>query len=221
MFFITSIREYQRLLRQKSSLANSIAFFALIIVCYPLSVGVDHMLLQKLVPVALWVSALLCLLLNTHQLFEEDYENGIIDQLVVGQASLFWYALAKAIVFWSLTGLVSAILSPLLGSTLHLPAGAMPVTVYVLAMGSLGAVMISLLAASLTIALRNNSILLSMISLPLFAPTLIFGAGSIRNAINGVSVSVPLSFLGAATLIAVAVCPIASAFILRMSRDLS
>ena len=221
MFFAALKRDYQRVLRQKSAVVNSVAFFALIVICYPLAVGVDKALLKSLVPVALWVSALLCLLLNTHQLFEEDYENGIIDQLIVGQASLFWYVLAKGVVFWSLTGLVLAILSPVLGGMLNLPLHAAPVTIAVLAIGSFGAVMINLLAASLTIALRNNSILLSLISLPLFSPVLIFGAGAIRNAIDGISVSVPFTFLGAITLMAVAICPIASAFILRMSRDLA
>lgn len=221
MFLATLSREYQRVLRNRSSIANMLAFFALIVICYPLALGVEKELLVTLSPVALWVSALLSLLLNTHQLFEEDFENGIIDQIIVGQGSLFWYVLAKAVCFWTLSGLILAILGPLLGGMLYLPLSVAPVTISVLAVGSFGAVMINVLAASLTIALRNNSILLSLIALPLFAPTLIFGAGAISNAIEGISVSVPLTFLSALTLISVAICPLGAAFILRLSRDLS
>ena len=214
------LREFARLLGKRGKLVEPLIFFALIVVCFPLAAGVDRELLARLAPAVLWVSALLCLLLTAYQLFEEDFEAGIIDHIILSGQSLFWYVIAKALVSWTLSGLLLALLSPAFAATLLLPNPASGWALLAIAVGSVGATMINILSASLTVALRNSSILLSLISLPLFAPLLIFGGSVITAAAEGADPVLPFMLLSGVTLLATAICPLAAAFILRYSREL-
>jgi heme exporter protein B len=59
--------------------------------------------------------------------------------------------------------------------------------------------------------------LLSLLVLPLFVPTLIFGTEVVRRGAEGLSVSTPIALLAGITLGAIALLPFATAAVLRVN----
>ena len=73
------------------------------------------------------------------------------------------------------------------------------------------------MGAALTVGLRRGGLLLSILVLPLYIPSLIFGAMAVRGAALGYETLPALALLGAVTLGCVALAPFAAAAALRVS----
>ena len=77
--------------------------------------------------------------------------------------------------------------------------------------------MIGAFGAALTVGLKRGGLLLSLLVLPLYVPTLIFGAEVIRRGANGLDATTPLLLLAGITLGSAALLPIASAAAIRVN----
>jgi heme exporter protein B len=73
---------------------------------------------------------------------------------------------------------------------------------------------LGLLVASLTAGLRSSGALAGLLALPLAVPLLIFGAGTLGDGSGSA-----LKFLGAASLLLVAITPFAGAAAIRAGRE--
>jgi heme exporter protein B len=71
--------------------------------------------------------------------------------------------------------------------------------------------------AALTVGLRRGGLLLSLLVLPFYVPTLIFGAELIRRGAQGMATEVPLLMLAGITAATVALIPFASAAAIRVN----
>ena len=71
--------------------------------------------------------------------------------------------------------------------------------------------------AGLTAGLRRGGLLLSLLVLPLYVPTLIFGAEAARRGTEGLDYSTPLIMLAGITCGTIALLPLASAAVLRVN----
>ncbi|MEM9127730.1 MAG: heme exporter protein CcmB, partial [Pseudomonadota bacterium] len=71
--------------------------------------------------------------------------------------------------------------------------------------------------AALTVGLKRGGLLLSLLVLPLYVPTLIFGAEVARRGAAGIEVQTPLLLLAGMTLATIALLPFASAAVLRIN----
>jgi heme exporter protein B len=71
--------------------------------------------------------------------------------------------------------------------------------------------------AALTVGLRRGGLLLSLLVLPLYVPTLIFGAEVVRRGAEGMALGTPLALLAAISLGAAALLPFAAAAALRVN----
>ena len=91
------------------------------------------------------------------------------------------------------------------------------VLVVSLALGTPALSVIGTFGAALTVGIKRGGLLLSLLVLPLYVPTLIFGAEVARRGAEGLEVDTPLFLLGAITLFSVALLPFASAAVLRMN----
>jgi len=209
-------RELLLSFRKRSEWVNPIIFFVSIVVFVPLGISPDERLLSQLAPGMVWIIALLAVLLSLDSLFQGDYEDGSLEQILVSGQSLYWVVIVKCIVHWLMTGLPLAILSPLLGLMMSLPSeGYLPLIISVfLGSGSLS--FIGGIGAALTVALKRGGVLLSLIIIPLYVPVLIFGAGSVNAAVDGYSISGQLAVLGALFSGALVLAPLASAGALRI-----
>jgi len=210
-------RDLVLLLRRRSEVLNPLVFFAIVITLFPIGISPDPALLASIAPGLLWVAALLAALLSLDSLFRSDYDDGSLEQLLLTPQPLALLVLAKVAVHWLLTGLPLALMAPLLGVLLALPAGSYAVLAVSLALGSASLSLIGAIGAALTVGLSRGGVLLSLLVLPLFIPVLIFGAGAVQAAIFGDGALAHLAILGALLALALSLAPLAIAASLRIS----
>ena len=86
-----------------------------------------------------------------------------------------------------------------------------------LALGTPALSVIGTFGAALTVGLKRGGLLLSLLVLPLYVPTLIFGAEVARRGAMGLDFTVPLAMLAGITFGAIALLPFASAAVLRVN----
>jgi heme exporter protein B len=210
-------RDLVLMLRRRGEVLNPLVFFALVITLFPIGISPDPDLLALIAPGLLWVAALLAALLSLDSLFRSDFDDGSLEQLLLAPQPLAALSLAKVAVHWLLTGLPLALMAPVLGIMLALPAGSYLVLAISLALGSATLSLIGAIGAALTVGLARGGVLLSLLVLPLYIPVLIFGAGAVQAAIAGDSVSAHLAILGALLAAALMLAPWAIAASLRIS----
>jgi len=203
--------------RNRADLANPLIFFLSIVVFVPLGISPQGEVLAALAPGMIWIIALLSTLLSLDRLFQSDFEDGSLEQVIVSGQSLYWLVIAKVIVHWLMTGLPLTLLAPLLGIMMSLPSdGYLPLILsLVLGTGSLS--FIGAIGAALTVALRRGGLLLSLIIMPLYVPVLIFGSAAVRNAIDNIPFGGQISVLAGLLILSLVLAPLAAAGALRIS----
>ncbi len=189
-----------------------IGFFVLVAVLLPLGVGRDLVLLERLAPGLIWLGAALAALLSLDHLFQADLEDGALDQFFLSQTPIEALLLAKVAAHWATTGLPLVFAAPVLALLLNLEAGNWPALMASLAVGTPALSLIGGAAAALTAGLRRGGMLLSLLTLPLYVPTLIFGAAAAAGGIAAPE----LLLLGGVSLVALVVAPVAAALALRL-----
>lgn len=196
---------------------GGVAFFVLAVVLIPLGVGRESATLMRIAGGVLWIAALLAALLSLDRIFQADYEDGSLDQLVLSPLTLEQVTLAKCVAHWLTTGLPMTLVAPLLGAMLQLPASALPALVVGMALGTPALSLIGAVGAAITVGVRRGGLLLSILVLPLYIPTLVFGARAVERALLDLSPWPSLMLVAALTLFAAALAPFASAAALRIN----
>ena len=210
-------RELLIALRSPGNIVNPLMFFLIAVSLFPLGGGSDQQFLASIAPGVVWVTALLAVMLSMESLFRADFEDGSLEQLLLSPQPLYFQLLAKVFAHWLMSGLPLVLLAPLLGYMLALPpAGYMPLVAGLL----LGTPTLSLIGAigmALTVGLSRSGLLLAVLVLPLSIPVLVFGAGIVDNALNGLPVTGLLALMGALLTLATTLSPLAIAAALRIS----
>lgn len=214
-------RELTQALRSVQDAANPIVFLFLAITLFALGVGAEPEALAAYAPAIIWVLVLLANLLALDALFRRDFDDGTLEQLVLLGRPLFVPVLAKMAAAWCLTGLAMTVLAPFAGLLLYLPAEALPVTVLTLLAGSPALTLFGAVGAALTVSVRGGGVLLALLILPLYVPTLIFGAGAIGLATSGADVRAQILLLAAISMLSVTIAPFAVQAALKISLEQS
>ena len=174
-------------------------------------------MLARIAPGVLWVGALLACLLSLDRIFALDHEDGTLDLLATAPIPLETVTATKALVHWLTTGLPLTLAAPVLGILLNLPATGFFWLTLSLALGTPALSMIGAFGAALTVGLKRGGLLLSLLVLPLYIPTLIFGAECARRGAEGLATSTPVLMLLGITLGSVALLPFAAAAAIRVN----
>ncbi|WP_373356969.1 heme exporter protein CcmB [Pseudoroseicyclus sp. CXY001] len=211
------LRDLRLALRSGGGFGLGLAFFLIVIVLVPFGIGPERALLARIAPGMLWVAALLAALLTLDRLFALDHEDGALQLLATAPLPLESLILAKALAHWLTTGLPLTLAAPLLGPLLALPAGAAPWLLLSLALGTPALSLIGAFGAALTLSIRRGGLLLSLIVLPLYVPTLIFGAEMARRGAEGLAQGAAPAMLAALSLGCLALMPFAAAAALRVN----
>ncbi|MEM6680122.1 MAG: heme exporter protein CcmB [Pseudomonadota bacterium] len=197
--------------------AVGLAFFVLAVVLIPLGVGREPATLMRIAGGVVWIAGLLAALLSLDRLFQADHEDGTLEQLMLGPLALEQVVLAKALAHWLTTGLPMTLAAPLLALSLQLPVAALPALVAALLVGTPALSLVGAVGAGLTAGVRRGGLLLSVLVLPLYVPTLIFGARTVENALLNLPWLPPLALTAGLSLLALALCPFAAAAALRIN----
>ena len=195
----------------------ALIFFLIVVVLIPFALGPDQSALALVAPGVLWLGALLACLLSLDRIFGLDYEDGSLDLLATSPLPLESVYIAKAAAHWLTTGLPLALAAPLLGILLNLSFESGKVLCFSLLLGTPALSLIGAFGASLTLGVKRGGLLLSLLVLPLYVPTLIFGAQAVHSASLGQAFDVPLVLILAISLGAAAILPFASGVALRVN----
>lgn len=195
----------------------AVAFFLILCALVPFGVGPETSALRPIAPGILWVGALLSCLLSLDRIFALDHEDGSLDLLATAPIPLEGTVAIKAAAHWITTGLPLVAAAPLFGLLLHLPGQAVPGLVLSLLIGTPALSMLGAFGAAITVGLRRGGLLLSLLVLPLYIPTLIFGTELIRRWAEGGDPVPPLLFLAGITAAVMALVPFAAAAALRVN----
>jgi heme exporter protein B len=188
--------------RDSGSAGTVVGFYLIVVALMPLGLGPDPGLLTRIAPGILWIALLLAALLATARMFESDAEDGSLDVLALSPIPLEGVAVAKIVVHWLTIAVPLIVAAPLLGLLLNLDIGAFGVLVASMLLGTPAISAIGAIGAALTLKARKGGLLVALLVLPLYIPTLIFGISAVSGATSGMvgAATAPLLILSAISL---------------------
>lgn len=218
--FLTLLRRDIALaLRDGGAIGTVLGFDLIVVALMPLGLGPDLNLLTRIAPGVLWVALLLASLLSVGRLFEADHEDGSLDVMVAVPLPLELTVLAKIVAHWLTVALPLALLSPVLGLLLNLDSGLYGLLLATTLLGTPAVTAIGAIGAALTLRARRGGLLVALLILPLFVPTLIFGITALSGASSPTGPASSLLMLTALSLVTVVLAPIAAAAAIRVQME--
>lgn len=209
-------RDVRLALREGGALGTALGFFLVVVALLPLGLGPDLNLLSRIAAGVLWIALLLAALLSLPRMLEADHEDGGLELLATGPLPLEATLLVKSLAHWLTTALPLTLAAPLLGLLLNLDIALVPTLVLAMLIGTPAVSLLGALGAALTLRSRRGGLLLAVLMLPLYVPTLVFGIGAVEaTALATGGTRAALLLLGSVSLIAVVVGPIAAAAAVR------
>ena len=206
-------------LRQGGDIGLVLGFFVLAVLLFPFGVGPEPELLDRIGAGIIWVAALLASVLSLDRLFAADHADGGLDLIALSPSPLELVVLAKGAAHWVTTGLPLTLISPVLAIFVDLDPSAIPVLTLGLLIGTPALSLLGAIAAGLTLGARRPGILVSLLVLPLYLPVLIFATGAVEASLAADGARAHLLLLGALTLAALPLAPLAAAAALRQALD--
>ena len=210
-------RDLRLLWRRRGDALQPALFALLVIVLFALALGGEPQLLAKVAAGVLWVAALLSGLLALDTLFRGDAEDGSLEQWMLAPVPLAWLVLVRTLIPWATTALPLLLATPLLAELLQLPRAQLPVLLAALALGTPLLSLLGAIVAALTVGMRRSGILVALLALPLYVPVLVFGAGSVAQASQGLDPTGGLLLLGAGLVLALVLAPLTAAAAIRIA----
>jgi len=203
--------------RQRSEIIHPLIFFVMVVSLFPLAIGDDKVLLQKIAPTIIWVTALLATMLSLDTLFRSDFEDGSLEQMTLLETPLSLLVTAKIMAHWVITGLPLILITPLLAVLLYMPTESISMLLLTLLLGTPTLSLIGAVGIALTVGLRQGGVILSLLILPLYIPVLIFATLALQNSVQGFSAEAQLAMLLAILILAITLSPFAIAAALKVS----
>ena len=210
-------RDLRLAVREGSALGTALGFYLIVVAMMPLGLGPDLKLLSRIAPGILWIALLLAALLSLPRLFESDFEDGTLEAIALGPLPLELATAAKCAAHWITTGIPLALLAPALGLLLNLELAAYPVLVATLISGTLAISFLGGIGAALTLNSRRGGLLIALLVLPLYIPTLIYGIATIAAVVTPPGdATASFMILTAISLASIVLGPLAAASALRI-----
>lgn len=196
-----------------------IAFFIIVVSLFPFAFSPDPALLKTLIPGGIWIAALFANILSIETLFHADMEEGSLEQYLLSSVPLPFLTLTKLIAHWVTTILPLIILTPFIGWLFQLSGETIAILTASLLLGTPILTLLGCLGVSLTLGLRQQGVMMSLLILPLSAPVIIFGVNVVLQSQAGFSAAGPLALLAGLLVIAVVGIPFAAAAALKIGMD--
>ena len=205
--------------RRRADVLATLFFFVIVVSLFPLSIGPESQLLRSIAPGVVWVAALLASMLSLSRLFENDYHDGTLEQMLLTPQPLFLVVLGKILAQWLVSEVPLVLVAPLLGVQFDLEPRTLWILFISLLLGTPVLSLIGAIGAALTLGLRGGGVLIAVLILPLYVPVLIFGAGAVDASITSGNIHANLYLLAAFFLLALVFSPWATSAALRISLE--
>tara|TARA_B100000963_G_C22500796_1_gene613690 strand:+ start:80 stop:739 length:660 start_codon:yes stop_codon:yes gene_type:complete len=194
-----------------------LAFFLSVIFISALGYELTIANFSILGPGIIWTTTLLAVLITAEALIKDDYRDGSLDSFFMSPIPIELILITKALAHWISVCCPIIIISPFIAlifdfshlEILYLGLG--------LLLGTPAFSLIAMFGVSLTFSLKRAGILMPIISMPFYIPTLVFGLKIISSTKQDEVLALEIIILGAITLISTAIIPFASSFGLKAS----
>jgi len=203
--------------RRRTEVLTGLFFMVIVASLFPLAMGPELNFLRRMAPGILWIGALLSTLLSLPRLFEADYLDGSLEQLVLMPTNLAVMVSAKMTAHWLLSGLPLVLLAPVLGVQFDLSSELLLTLMLTLLLGTPVLTALGAIGAALTLGVRGGSVVLTLLVLPLMVPVLVFGAGALEAQMGGLGIEAHVSLLLAMMLASWALSPFACAMAIKLA----
>jgi heme exporter protein B len=216
-------REWQILRRAKGAVINPMAFLFLSATLF--AIAAPALVIQQTSQGAsaagiLWTLVLLTQLLALDGMYRRDFDSGLLEQLLVTAQVPFVAVLSRIFMQWLSTGFIIVLTSPLLAVLLGLSVETLPAMAVALLLGTPTLSLLGSIGASVTVGFNRGGVILALLVLPLFLPTLIFGADLVEAAQAGRDFMPQAYVLGLISLGALALAPFATLAGLKISLEM-
>ena len=188
-------KELSLYFRNLNNIFLPLVLFFLIISIFPLVLGPEKKLLEKIIPGIIWITTILTTLMSSNNFFKDDFNNGIIEIYLTSDASVELVFFFKIIACWIFTCLPIIVFIPLLSILFDIPFQSSFVIFITLFIGTPILISIGIFGSALTLGLSKNNVLAPIIILPFYIPVLIFSASAIDSVSIGLSYEMQIYIL--------------------------
>ena len=197
-----------------------VVYLVIIMIFFNISISyVSNDIILELLPLMIWISCLLICILNIETIFKEDYDDGTLEMFLIKKEGIEIEILAKILSHWILSNLPIVFVAPLVAMILGLDLTTTLTLFVTLLIGTPTMSLIGSIAAALTISLKKNKILVSIIVLPLYVPILIFGTSAVNNSFFNMNYDTELLLMTFLFFIFLIITPSACSKALKISLD--
>lgn len=210
-------REFKLIAARPGDIFKPMWFLMLVISMVPLALAPDSNLLSEIGSAMIWVAFLLALLLNTEHLFQSDFSDGVLEQWLFLNRPLAWLVGLKFIAHWLFHVLPLILITPIAGIMLSVATEVLFVLLVTLVIATPALTCFSGLGAALTLGSSRSGILGVLVMMPLFVPVVILAAGVLIRAMDGSDTLPLLALLGAFSVVATILVPIAVSAAIRLN----
>ena len=210
------MRDLRRSVRRSQDFVQPLLFFVIVIALLGLAVGPDKGVFLAIAPAGVWIANLLATTINLERMFLSDYQDGTIELMILSPTPLSALVGAKISAHWLANACPQILMAVIMGAILGLNTDVLSALGLSLLLGSPVLSLVGAVASALTVGLRGGALLLSLIILPLYMPTLIFGMAAVTNAALGLSIEAELFFLAGLAFLSVTLAPLGAAAALRI-----
>ena len=203
--------------RNLNNIFLPLIFFFLIISIFPLVLGPEKKLFDKIIPGIIWITTILTTILTSNNFFKDDFNNGVIEIYLTSDSSIELILFLKIISSWIFTCLPIIIFIPLVSILFNISFDSALVILATLIIGTPILISIGIFGSALTMGLSKNNILIPVIVLPFYIPVLVFSASAIEAVSIGLSYEMQIYTLLALLLLILPIMPYLLKYTLRLS----
>lgn len=212
-------RDLTLALRRRSRILQPLLFTIICVSLFPLALGAEVNMLNRIAPGVFWVIALLATQLTLENLFQSDYEDGSLEHWLLAPYPLPVLVAAKILGHWLISAVPMLATAPLIGVLLGMSTAVAQALIVTLLLGTPVLSLIGAIGAALTVTQRRGGVLLSLLVLPLYIPVLIFATTALEQAAAGLAYAAHIYLLGALAVLATVLAPFATAAALRIALE--
>ncbi len=201
--------------RQSRDIANATLFFLLVAIIFPFGVGSQPEILEEIGIGVIWVSAVFSSMFGINSIFQEDYDDGTLNQYLTLPFALEVITLAKITANWVAYSLPIVFLAPFIATMFGIDFVDGLLISLSLFCATPIFVMIGAVAAAISLGAKKKRIMLSLLVMPLYVPVLIYGTASSKAYIDASAMSGSLVVIIGLTLFLIPISSLAGSRAIR------
>ncbi len=198
--------EWRQFSRSQGQWLFPVMLFILVIVLFTVGIDPEAHRLQQMAPAVIWCAFLLSLLLALDHMWRDDYQNGVLEQMLLHSESPLQLLLHRVVVRWILSIVPLLLCLPLAISMLQMRMTIFMPSLLALTAGSFVFWSLGSALSALTLNDRRPA-LMSLLLLPMAVPIVIFGSRVIKQSAMGESVSGLVLMLVGLSILSLSITP--------------